>query len=196
MTSWRVDLDPLPLHPYDIFVLAVLTLSVLFGLWKGVAWQIASISSLVVSGVVAVRLSPQLAPYLSSQEPWNRYLAMLILYLATSAGIWMLFYLVSRLITRIHLKEFDRQMGALFGLAKGVLFCLVVTFFAVTLSESSRQSILQSKSGYYMARLIRVAGPALPPDARDLVGKYLDEFDRKLDPNTPPGPSLDQRVKE
>ncbi len=181
-------------HLYDIFVLAVLAATTLYGLWKGVAWQVASIASLVLSTVVAGRYGAALAPYLSNQAPWNRFLAMLILYLATSAGIWMLFRLVSRLIDRIHLKDFDRQIGAILGFAKGLLLCVVVTFFAVTLSESARQSILHSPSGYYMAKLIHNAGPFLPQEVRDLLGKYIDELDHELDPATPPAKPLGARL--
>jgi membrane protein required for colicin V production len=177
-------LNSLALHPYDIFVLAVLAAATLYGLWKGVAWQVASIASLVISTLVAGRYGAALAPYLSHHAPWNRFLAMLVLYLATSAAIWMLFHLVAQLIDRIHLRDFDSQLGAILGFAKGLLLCVVVTFFAVTLSESARQSILHSPSGYYMAKLIHNAGPLLPREVGDLVGKYLDELDRKLDPAT------------
>ncbi len=121
---------------------------------------------------------------------------MLILYLATLAGIWMLFRLVSQLIDRIHLKEFDHQLGAILGFAKGLLLCLVVTFFAATLSESARQSILHSPSGYYMAKLVHNAGPLLPREVRDLLGKYVAELDRKLDPATPPDKPLGDRLQD
>jgi membrane protein required for colicin V production len=189
-------LDTPALHPYDLFVLAVLAAATLYGLWKGVAWQVASIASLVISTLVAGRYGAALAPYLSNQAPWNRFLAMLILYLATSAGIWMLFRLVSQLIDRIHLKEFDHQLGAILGFAKGLLLCLVVTFFAATLSESARQSILHSPSGYYMAKLVHNAGPLLPREVRDLLGKYVADLDRKLDPATPPDKPLGDRLQE
>jgi membrane protein required for colicin V production len=179
-----------------MFVLAVLAAATLYGLWKGVAWQVASIASLAISTWVAGHYGARLAPYLSNQAPWNRFLAMLILYLVTSAGIWMLFRLVSQVIDRIHLKDFDRQLGAILGFAKGLLLCVVMTFFAVTLSESARQSILHSPSGYYMAKLIRNAGPLLPREARDVLGKYVDELNRKLDPATPPEKSLGGRLQD
>jgi len=35
-----------------------------------------------------------------------------------------------------------------------------------------------------MAKLIHNAGPLLPLDLRDLLGKYVDELSRKLDPGT------------
>ena len=107
-------------------------------------------------------------------------------YIVTSLAIWLVFRMVSGIVNRVKLREFDRQMGALFGLAKGVLFCVVITFFAVTLSESLRQMVLKSYSGYAIARLTRNANPILPEDVRAVIGKYIDELDQKLDPDTQP----------
>jgi membrane protein required for colicin V production len=170
------------LQPYDFLMLAVIVLCTVFGAWKGMAWQLAALASVVVSAGVAVHAGGSLAPYIKLEGPWNRYLAMLLLYLLTSLAIWLLFRLVAGIIDRVKLKEFDRQMGAMFGAAKGILWCLVITFFAVTLSESARQSVLRSRSGYYTALLIQRARPVLPQDVRDLFGRYIEELDRKLAP--------------
>jgi membrane protein required for colicin V production len=174
---------------YDFLMLAVLLLCTLFGAWKGMAWQLAALASVAVSAAVAIRASGPLAPHLDIRAPWNRCLAMLILYLLTSAGIWLVFQFVARIIDRVRLKEFDRQAGALFGAAKGVLWCLLITFFVVTLSESARQSVLRSRSGYYTALLIQHAKPVLPDEVRELLGRYIDELDRKLDPDEAAPPS-------
>jgi membrane protein required for colicin V production len=168
------------LQPYDILMLAVLAATVLFGVWKGMAWQVASLASVLVSGAVAVHSSPLLAPWFGKQEPWNRLIAMLVLYVATAAAIWIVFRLVSGIINRVRLKEFDRQLGALFGLVKGALYCIIITFFAVTLSEPARQSVLESHSGDLIARGIQRANPVLPEDIRNYLGKYIDELDAKL----------------
>jgi membrane protein required for colicin V production len=180
-------MDSFPIQGYDLLMLVILVLAIVYGAWKGMAWQIASLASLVVSYLVAMHFSAAVAPYISSHEPWN-----LILFLLTSLVIWILFRMVADLIDRVKLKEFDRQMGALFGLAKGVLFCLLITFFAVTLSEGSRQAVLKSHSGKFTARLIQRAGPLMPEELRDSLGKYIDEFERKLNPATPPDTTLEQ----
>jgi membrane protein required for colicin V production len=171
-----------PLQPYDFFMALVLCWCIIFGAWKGLAWQVAALASIFVSALVASRLGGPLAPYFSKQEPWNRFLAMLVVYLVTSLLIWLGFQLVAGFINKLQLKEFDRQLGALFGGAKGVLWCLVITFFTVMLSEPARQTILRSRSGHFMAVLIERATPILPQEVRELVGKYLDELDRKLAP--------------
>ncbi len=176
----------LPIQPYDFFMLVVLVGTTLFGAWKGMAWQLASLASVVVSAVVALRFGGPLAPLFSGAEPWNRFLAMLVLYLVTSLVIWLLFRLVAGMIDRVKLKEFDRQLGALFGLFKGALLCVLITFFAVTLSEPARQTILRSISGRSIARLIEHADPVLPDEVRAVLGKYIEELDRKLDPTIEP----------
>ena len=111
---------------------------------------------------------------------------MLVLYVATSAGIWLAFRMVAGIIDRVRLKEFDHQIGALFGLAKGVLLCLVITFFAVTLSETLRQAVLKTYSGRYIAILIKRTTPIMPAEVQKVLGTYIEELDRKLDPATPP----------
>ena len=50
----------------------------------------------------------------------------------------------------------------------------------MTLSESARQTVLQSRSGDLIARGIRNANPILPDDVRAWLGKYIDELDEKL----------------
>jgi membrane protein required for colicin V production len=172
------------MQPYDVAMLVVLAGATLFGVWKGMAWQVASVASVVVSSLVAVHSSAAIAPYFPGAEPWNRFLAMLVLYVVTAAAIWLLFRLVSNAIDRVKLQEFDRQLGATLGLAKGVLYCVVITFFAVTLGEASRQLVLESKSGDLIARGIRNANPILPEDVRTYLGKYIDELDERL--HTPP----------
>lgn len=184
----------LSIHSYDVIMLAVLVGATLLGAWKGMAWQLASLASVLVSVAAAFYFGASLAPYFGSAAPWNRFIAMLVLYLATSMAIWLLFRLVSGLIDRVQLKEFDRQLGAIFGFLKGALLCVLITFFAVMLSERARQAVLKSHSGRVIARLIEHADPVIPQDARTVLGKYIDEFDRQLDPESEP--SDEYRLEE
>ena len=181
---------------YDIAMLVVLVGTAAFGFLKGMAWQIASLASLVASYFVALRFSETLAPHVGSQSPWNRFVAMLILYMATSLVIWLLFRLVAGAIDRVRLREFDRQIGGLFGLAKGVLLCVAITFFAVTLAAQSREAVLRSRSGYYIAKLLTQADGVMPRELHEVLDPYLEKLERGLDPAQPgPAPAGDQATK-
>jgi membrane protein required for colicin V production len=165
---------------YDIAMLTVLAAATLFGLWKGAAWQAASFASIAVSAMVAVHSSAAAAVYFPGPEPWNRFLAMLVLFVATALFIWILFRTVSGIIDHIQLKEFDRQLGGMIGFAKGILYCTILTFFAVTLSEPARQLVLVSRSGNIIANAVSEAYPVLPEDVRGYLAKYIDEFNAKM----------------
>ncbi len=170
------------MQPYDALMLGVLGLTTLLGAWRGMAWQIASLASIGLSYLTAVKFSGQFAPMFGDEAPWNRFAAMLALYLGTSMAVWLGFRVVSGMIDRVKLKEFDRQLGAVFGAAKGVLFCLVITFFAVTLSAVGRDQVLKSRSGTYIAQLIDRGGPMLPREVHDVLAPYLEQLDKELDP--------------
>jgi len=134
------------MQTYDFLMIAVLVAATLFGFWKGMAWQLASLASLGLSYIAALKFSEQLAPVFGDHAPWNRFVAMLAIYIGTSFVIWMLFRLVAGAIDKVRLESFDRQLGAMFGLAKGVLLCVVITFFAVaSLPPAQGQAIVESQ---------------------------------------------------
>jgi len=178
-------MENFPLQPYDALMLVVLISCTIFGAWKGMAWQIAALASLVVSGAVAINFSGPLAPHFGDQTPWNRCLAMLVLYLITGVVIWLVFRVVAGLIDRVRLKEFDRQVGAIFGAAKGLMWCLLITFFSVTLSEPLCEVVLDAHSGKYATRLIHFGSPLLPVEVHEKLSQYIKQFHEKAHPDTP-----------
>ena len=120
---------------------------------------------------------------------------MLVLYVATSFAIWLAFQLVRGGIDRAKLKEFDQQLGAVFGLIKGVVLCVVITFFAVTLlGEDLRRKVIDSRSGLYIARLIDRADRLMPHEIHEFLDPYLNELDERL--GQPPSPSAAPAVDD
>jgi membrane protein required for colicin V production len=177
------------MQTYDLLMLAVLAAATIFGFWKGLAWQIASLASLVVSYFAALKFADRIAPMVSDQAPWNKYMAMLIVYVGASFAIWMLFRVVAGAIDRVRMNEFDRQMGALVGFAKGVLLCIAITFFAVTILDQQRgQQISSSRSGQYIVQLIGKADAVVPPEIHKTIAPLLAEINRRLSPGYQPNP--------
>jgi membrane protein required for colicin V production len=169
------------MEAYDMIMLLVLAIATLFGAWKGLAWQIASLSSIFASYFVAYQFRDQVAQMINAEPPWNMFLAMLILYLGCSLVIWVAFRFVSDFIERVKLKEFDRHAGAVLGLSRGVLWCVIITLFAVTLlGDSRKQEIISSKSGYYIAVLLDKSHAIMPEEIHEVVGPYIHSLDQRL----------------
>ena len=168
-------------EPYDLVMLAVLLAATARGAWKGVAWQVASLGAICASYIVAYQHRDTVAAWIPVAAPWRVFLAMLLLYVGTSLGIWVAFRLVSRLIDRMKLKDFDRQIGALLGLAKGAILCVIITLFAVTLlGEKQRQAIISSQSGHQIAVLLSKSHVVIPEEFQDVLQPYLEVFDGRL----------------
>jgi membrane protein required for colicin V production len=180
------------MQTYDLVMLAVLVFATIFGFWKGLAWQVASLASLVVSYFAALKFADKLAPMVSEHAPFNKFVAMLIIYAAASLAIWMLFRVVAGVIDGVKLKEFDRQMGALVGFAKGVLICIAITFFAVSLlGQVQRDKILASRSGHYIVQVLDKADAVAPPEIQQVIGPYIEKINQRLDPSYQPNPQQD-----
>jgi membrane protein required for colicin V production len=107
---------------------------------------------------------------------------MLVLFLSTSLLVWTLFRFVRAFIDRVKLKEFDHQIGALLGAAKGVLLCIIITLFTVALAnESQRKSVMGSRSGCYIAHLLNRAHGIIPQEIHDVLHPYFESLEDSLD---------------
>ncbi len=189
------------MEAYDIIMLIVLIVATFFGFRKGLAWQIASLGAIFFSYVIAVRFRDVVADKINATPPWNSFLAMLILYIASSFAIWLVFQLVRGFIDRAKLKDFDRQLGAVFGMAKGVLLCVIITLFAVTLlGDDLRRQIIDSRSGLYIAHLLDRADAVMPTEMHDFLHPYLHQLDGRIENSsshqTPSLPDPGEELRE
>ena len=175
---------------YDLLMVAVVVLMTLYGSWKGMAWQLASLSAVFVSYLVAYRFRTPVSEMIDASHPWNIFLAMLILYIGCSLVIWLSFRFISHLIDRIKLREFDSQIGALFGCFNGVIVCVLATLFSVTLlGEKTRESIVSSRSGYYIAVLLDKSHTLMPEEIHQVLHPFIEQLDGDmydLDPSATP----------
>ena len=178
---------PSAMQTYDILMLIILASAAIFGAIKGFAWQIASLASIVVSYFVANYFRYDVAKHINAQPPWNVFLAMLLLFFGTSLAIWLVFRMVSSSIDKIRLKEFDRQLGAGFGLVKGAAMCCVVTMFAMTLlGPNQKTAIARSRSGQYISQALAHAGSIMPPEVKEVIGPYIANVERELEQGRAP----------
>ena len=172
---------------YDIMMLVVLLFAIVMGYRRGLAWQVASLAAIVVSYFVAVNFRDVVSAKINAEQPWNTFLAMLILYVGTSFSIWLVFQLVKGIIDKAKLKEFDQQLGAIVGAVKGAALCIVITFFGVTLlGPDQTQAIVKSRSGYYISKFLDQASAIMPKELSQVLGPYLEKLDKGLEGANPP----------
>ena len=173
------------LQVYDIIILIIVGWLTLRGTMKGMVSQIASIAAVILSFWSAVRYGPMLEPVMRStvqaQAPWDKVLAITIAFVGTSIAVMLLQRVLAGIISAIRLKKFDHLCGALFGFLKGVLIGMIITFFAVMLSEQTREMAVGSQSGKILVRLIQQTRNLLPEDISALVESNLKGFQEQIE---------------
>lgn len=117
----------------DICILLVVALSSIFGLWRGFVREVLSLLAWIAAIVVARLYSPHLAPLFGSitdNETARYVLAFAVLCFVTLLLGALINHFMTRLISRAGLQMTDRLLGALFGVARGVLIVAVAVYFA------------------------------------------------------------------
>lgn len=179
------------MNVFDLIVLVVLALFTLRGVMKGMVSQIVSVGSYIVCWIVASRFSFMIAPSIPAEEPWNQVGAMVVLFVITMIGIRFAHGMVEKWVKSWYLtKKANRLLGGGLGFAKGLLICMVLTFFGVMFSESTRGIIFQSKSGLRLSQLIEKTGAFVPGDTCKILRDQLDQYHAKVS-GTPIDPNLE-----
>ena len=162
---------------YDVVVLAILIVAMVRGAVRGVIWQLAGIAGIVLCLIFAETISAVGSPYVSLEPPLNQWVVMFVGYLFFSFLSFGFARVLNGAIEKAQLKEYNKHLGAVFGLVKGVALCLVITFFLVTLSEKTRDMLKTSKSARYAALILDRMHPVMPDKLRGALDTYLRELD-------------------
>jgi membrane protein required for colicin V production len=159
---------------YDAVMAALVVSGMVWGAWRGIIWQVASISSLVLGYAVSHQLSPQLAPHFPGEPVVARAEAMMAIYAAVSGGIFLAAWMVRSTLRKLRFEAFDRHLGMVMGGIEGALLGLVGTLFVVSMDQPLRAPIFASPTGQIVSRVMDSVGPVLPEEARQELAPFFN----------------------
>ena len=131
---------------FDYAVLAIVGVSVLLSLMRGFLREVLALASWVAAFFVAKLYTVQLAPLLPEAIPTQsmRLLAaFVILFLGTLLIASLLSIALSGLFKKIGMGWLDRWLGALFGLARGVLIVTILVLLGGLTSSATGRTLAQ-----------------------------------------------------
>lgn len=178
------------MNAFDLIILAILIGLTLRGIMKGMVKQIVSVGSYLVCWLVASRFAFLVAPSIPAEEPWNQIGAMIVLFVITMIVIRFAHALVEKWVKDLHLDKLNRLLGGTLGFAKGLLLCMVLTFFGVMLSEATRTMVFESKSGIPLSEIIARTGAFIPKDSCELLREQIDRFNTRVSGSVPESESI------
>lgn len=119
------------MNQVDTAILIVIAISSAFGLWRGFIKEVLSLLSWIAALVVARLYSEPVAGLLVNmiESSSIRYVtAFSILFVMVMLIGTLINHLLNKLLSVTGLKLLDRLMGAVFGVARGVVIILVILF--------------------------------------------------------------------
>ncbi len=118
---------------FDYAVLAIVGLSVLLSMMRGFLREVLALAGWVAAFFVARTYTLELAPLLPEaipSETLRLLAAFVILFLATLLVASLLAIALSEVFKKVGLGWLDRWLGAIFGLARGVIIVGVLVLLA------------------------------------------------------------------
>ncbi len=155
---------------FDIAVLALIVLSALLGLWRGVirelfalaAWVVALMASFAIGGTVAAML-PKLQ--LSDDALWLRsLLGHALVFVLAFVVLSVAGFVLSRLVRAVGLGLLDRAAGMVFGVLRGVLIIVLAVLVAGATTLPSFAWWQHSVSARPLTTLAALLRSKLPAD--------------------------------
>lgn len=114
---------------FDYVVIAVVGLSLLFGLWRGVVGEIIALLAWVLGVFAAIEFGPQLGQQLLAGvvDPAVRTLGgCVLIFIAVLVVMALIRLAVRSMVKALGLTVSDRLLGMFFGLARGVLVVMIL----------------------------------------------------------------------
>lgn len=118
---------------FDFLAIGIVGLSTVFAFWRGFTRVFASFAAWVVGVLAAIHFSPLIGTMLPDfgESPAMRYVVAFAIILVVVLIIGALVgFFISRIVRAVGLGFLDRSLGAIFGLARGVLIAVLLVLFA------------------------------------------------------------------
>jgi membrane protein required for colicin V production len=166
----------------DWILVAIVAASVVAAAWRGFVHELISLAS-VVAGLVVAALGYRQAALWFEDLTKSHEVALaagfLALFIATLIVGALVVLLAKKLIKTAGIQWFDRFLGAVFGLARGVLVdsILLMVMLAFTIKPEAVQG---SRLAPYVTTGARVLALAMPQSLKEQFRAGFDRFHRSL----------------
>ena len=161
------------MSPFDLIVIGIVVLSTVFAFWRGLIRVVMSVVALIAAVLAAIQFSPEVATMLPAlgDNAATRYLAAFaVIFIVVALVGALLGWVLWRAIRAIGLGFVDRLLGAVFGVARGVLIVVIAVLLA-GLTTLPRQEWWQNA---LLAPPLVIAALGLRPWLPQALAKRLD----------------------
>ena len=150
----------------DWLLLGVLAGSMVLGFWRGLVYEVLSLAGWLAAFLAAQWFAEDalgFLPFVQGAPKSVQYaVAFVGVFVATLFASGLLSWLIKKLVETVGLRPVDRSLGALFGLARGVVVLLVVTVLLQLLGMASEPWWQEAQGPVWLDTAIKGLKPLLP----------------------------------
>lgn len=165
----------------DLGIVVVLALIVVRGYYRGLLQELAVLAGLVGGLLAGAHFSPLLGAKLA---PWikdpvtARWVAFAVILVAVYWLTRLVAHFLSRLLYHLYLDIFDRLLGALTALVKGVLVLGFALILLGAVMPKDSKLLRESRAAPHLVGFARQALGLLPPDIKKRLFDYLEQWQK------------------
>lgn len=162
------------MNALDIVLLALVFVSLIIGLIKGLVREVVGVVSVVAGLLLAVHWYPAVGTF------FHRFISSMVAssflgFMAVFIGVVIIGWLIGLLISKLMkgpLAFLNHVLGGFFGLLKGVLICGVLVF-ALLVFGVWREGLAGSRCAPYCYQVARAIVQIIP---KDLKARFEDAY--------------------
>lgn len=150
---------------FDWIAIALLVVSMLLGLFRGLVFEVISLAGWVAAFIAAQWLADGIAAWLPFGDPeaaWRYPLAFVLVFVAVAFAAGLAAALLRKVITVVGLRPVDRVLGGAFGVLRGAVALLIVAVVVHLLALSDSAWWHESRSAGVLDAALQGLKPALP----------------------------------
>jgi membrane protein required for colicin V production len=156
----------------DWILLAVLLLSVLLGLWRGLVYEVFSVAGWVMAFVLGQAYAVDAArrlPLAGLAEPVQLAIGFALVFVLVAFAGGFVAWLVRKMVVSVGLRPVDRVLGGAFGMARGLVMLLGLAV-VVSMTQWQQEAWWRDSAGAgALSQTLQQIKPLLPPS----LGRYM-----------------------
>jgi membrane protein required for colicin V production len=149
----------------DWIGIAVLVVSVLLGLMRGLVFEVISLAGWIAAFLCAQWFAGPVADWLPIGEAgavWRYPVAFVLVFIAVAFSVGLVASFTRPMITAVGLRPVDRTLGAAFGLVRGAVALMVVAVVVHLLALSGGALWKESRGAIVLDTALQGVKPVLP----------------------------------
>ena len=167
------------MNPFDIFIIIVISYSIIRGLFRGLVKEVSSIIGVLGGFYAAYSYYPLVAKLLTSiikEQSYLNILSFLIIFCGILIVISILGVVIKYLLNVAYLGWIDRICGVGFGLIKGILIVTVIFIILTTFLSKGTPLIKKSILAPHVIWISEKMVGLVSDDMKKDFFTKLDEF--------------------